>query len=182
MSLRSLFDAYLFETLSCREMDILEFADTMGNVYVKEFASLYFDKLPTIDCEINMGGFYEQECAPFYRTSDYELARAKLHVTKHVMVFPMTDLIRGLSSLSYLIADGNFDRQELSKKSVIKPYVPINPNWKVKVSTAKRKKLANILRHDVKLYKHVKETYEKEYKMWKPLENTKVKKNGGYEI
>ncbi|GMH64630.1 hypothetical protein TrRE_jg53 [Triparma retinervis] len=153
---------------SCREMDILEFADIIGNAYVKEFASLYWNKLRRVECDLHMGGFYEQECEAFYRTSDFEAARAVLHMTKHVMVFPMSDMIGSLASLGYLIGGGQFNAKELGMSSLMRPYVAIDPNWKLKVDKPMRKKIAQILRHDVKLYSKAMDLYEKEYKSWKP--------------
>ena len=153
---------------SCREMDILEFADVIGNAYVKEFASLYWKKLRGVECELNQGGFYEQECESFYRTNDYEATTAILHMTKHVMVFPMSDIVSSLSSLGYLIGGGNFNVKDLGTASLIKPYVAIDPTWKLKVDKSTRTKIAQILRHDMKLYKKAIALYEKEYTSWKP--------------
>ena len=78
---------------SCREMDIIEFASAIGNVYVKEFSELYWEKLRSVKCELHEGGFYEQECASFHKTTSYDATRAVQEVRKHVMIFPMLELI-----------------------------------------------------------------------------------------
>ena len=159
------------EKTSCREMDIIQFAEVFGNAYVKEFSSLYVQGGETDKCQVDGGGTYEEECGVVHRTSEYHLAVAILNLKKYVMVFPMNDMLKSFLSLGYLVFNGVLNLDELPPSEVksVRDYISnAQRNWKYTPSKKVRRKLAHILQHDVIFYSEAMDVFKQNYKGWKP--------------
>ncbi|GMI00514.1 hypothetical protein TrST_g8101 [Triparma strigata] len=164
-----------YDSPTCPDADVYEFARKIGNVYTKEFSKKYVRALNMKGTQcVDEGGSYEEECTPSLEpTTDYMYHKAYMEVMKHVIVVPVTDAVRGVASLSYLL--GVKENYDVNKFKNRYKYTGRPGDDEMKggeeywtPSKKQREKLAVILQHDVKLYNRAVEIYESKYKGWKP--------------